>query len=390
MNVTKKNPCPICGKSDYCGWVNSQNGILISCHRVLDVPKDFVMDGIDGKRYVSIRTKNGCGIFEEEEQLIKARMDYYDYKKSPNKKFFNKNRGNPCLNSKKQNLEQFIAPDEMLNEVYSCVIEQISLNEKHKKNLNAEGWTEEMIENSGFYSVPDIKILKDIILELSLKYNLEGVPGFYKVKDKWNAKFIRGMVIPVYNIEGLIVRLRIKPDWSKKQIEEFNIAQKKAPKYLNFSSFKEGIIDGKVVNLLNSGTRSGSLVSYFFNEDDEFETVIITEGDKKAKAVNLLRKMPCVSLPGVSTYNKLFDEDNLSGVPDIVKLKSKGLKRAIICYDADKKNNKDVKKAEHELVKKLEEHEIEVYIGTWDIEDGKGIDDLLLCGKVPKLLKLKS
>ena len=33
MNFTKHNPCPICGKPDYCGWVKSRNGILIGCHR---------------------------------------------------------------------------------------------------------------------------------------------------------------------------------------------------------------------------------------------------------------------------------------------------------------------------------------------------------------------
>ena len=36
-NYTKKDPCPICGKDDWCGWsTNNKRGIkYVFCHRTM-------------------------------------------------------------------------------------------------------------------------------------------------------------------------------------------------------------------------------------------------------------------------------------------------------------------------------------------------------------------
>lgn len=384
MNFNKHHPCPICGKTEYCGWVPSQNGILVSCHFVLNTPRYVLVEGGDGRTYVSIDTRNNCGLFEEKTQFERAREDYikFKFKNLRKQEVFKIDRKNIHATSKNANLAQKIASNNVLNEIYVKFLSFMTLNDKHKEMLMKEKWSNEMICKSNFRSVPDMKTLRNIINILTENYNLEGVPGFYEKEGMWYAKIISGMIIPIYSLEGNIIRLKIKPDWTKEHIKQAEKNGNELPKYIMFSSYKEEIIDGKSYNLLKKGTRSGTHISYSFSENDSFKTVMVTEGEKKSRVVNILRKMPCISLPGVMTYSKL------SGKP-LEDLKEKGCETIIICYDADKNSNKYVKTAEEELIKLLLNNEFNVYVAEWNIEDGKGIDDLLLAGKKPILKKCK-
>ena len=75
-NYNKNNPCPICNGKDYCGWVRSRNGILVCCHRIIDLGKEEKVNGFDNHVYYHMYTKNGTGVYEEEEQFLTSRNNF--------------------------------------------------------------------------------------------------------------------------------------------------------------------------------------------------------------------------------------------------------------------------------------------------------------------------
>ena len=58
-------------------------------------------------------------------------------------------------------------------------------------------------------------------------------------------------------------------------------------------------------------------------------------------------------------------------------LKELGAKTALVAFDADCRTNHAVAGALARLVRDLVGHGFAVELETWDVKDGKGIDDLL-------------
>ena len=342
MNFNKNNPCPICGKPDYCGWVKSQNGILIGCHRNQNIKLNEKINGYDGNDYILVRIKNGVYVYEEENQLKNARLEFFLRTNNKTNKNLNleqfENRENPVTD---KNLYK-IADVKTLNQVYSEFLKFNPLKDKHKNKLKYEGWTEKMIENCGFYSSEDHKKEREkIVKHLAANFKLNNVPGFYIENGKWTYKLQPGMLIPVRDINKNIVRIMIRPDWNYYQLKKFKEENKKVNKYLSFSSFKD-TKENPMVNIKLEGAKATSEVGFYYEDNDKWDNIIITEGYKKAKAINSLIKMPVLALPGVSSYSKIFEDDhkNLCEI-----LKEKGTKTIFIAYDADVLTNIYVEKA---------------------------------------------
>ena len=117
-----------------------------------------------------------------------------------------------------------------------------------------------------------------------------------------------------------------------------------------------------------------------YNEQ-RFRTVIVTEGSKDAKIASEYLKRACVYLPGVDTYNAFLNSDLFN------ELKKRGLENVIIAYDADIIYKHQVKRAMEGFYEKLEEANVNVYYAKWNINEGKGIGDMLLNGFKPKIYK---
>ena len=150
-------------------------------------------------------------------------------------------------------------------------------------------------------------------------------------------------------------------------------------KYKNISSVAEKYVDGKLVNILKFGTRSGSPYSLYCSKGDNFKVVIGTEGEKKAMVANAIKKVPVVCIPGVSSYKVIFKKEQ-DGKSLIDTLLEKGMKTFILCYDADKEDNPAVLKAEQDFIKELKAYGVNVLIGYWTGKFNKGLDDILLMG----------
>lgn len=65
---TKQNPCPLCGKDHWCGWMPTEYGKLLFCHT--SVFSGTVM-GNDGRTYVRVSTsRSDVAMFEDKEILV--------------------------------------------------------------------------------------------------------------------------------------------------------------------------------------------------------------------------------------------------------------------------------------------------------------------------------
>lgn len=161
-------------------------------------------------------------------------------------------------------------------------------------------------------------------------------------------------------------------------------AGKASGKYKNFTSFAERHEGERIYNLYGTGTRSGSHVSIYHQDNASFQTVYVTEGEKKAIVASRLLHVPVISLPGTGTFSKLFDEDT-TGSSLIDTLVKKGMRLLVIAYDADKSENLKVLQAEQKAVCMFLEKGIKIAIGEWNPAFGKGLDDILVAGIRPSL-----
>ena len=261
--------------------------------------------------------------------------------------------------------------------------------------------------------------------------SLAGIPGFYQEEDgSWNIAGQEGIIFPCYNDEGKLVRLRIResfpeiqttfngvegsmkhaiskngedlwfftPKGSKdselvwgKQVQKISLKKDGCPKgkasgkYKNLASvYKVKDTDGNIKNAYLNGTKSGSHFSLYDKYTQDYSVVYITEGEKKAMVANMLLKVPVISLPGTGTFMKLFKPDE-EGEALIDKLLKKGLKLAIIAYDADKNENVRVLKAEQGAIAQFKQRSISIAIGEWNANFGKGLDDILVAGIMPSV-----
>ena len=305
MNYNRYNPCPICGSTDYCAYIKSQNGYLTTCHKLKKVvSKNEIIDGIDGKEYVFLYEKNGCYMFEDKEQYDRAKKAYregFKYKVEDSVDFKKKTENKAILEDKGF-YDELSVSHEHLNIVYRTVLKYCTLSNKHINMLKNEKWPDWLIKSSDYYTTPAY-VDKNKIIEELIKNNVsvEGVPGFFVKNGSWTFNMVNGMILPVYDINKNIIRLQIRPDWAKLQLKQFSERGEKPPKYLSFSS------KGKYY-----GSSSGA-VAGIHHKSSSFKTVIVTEGSKDARIASEYLNRPCVYLPGVDTYegflnSRLFDD----------------------------------------------------------------------------------
>ena len=276
---------------------------------------------------------------------------------------------------------------------------------------------------------------KNVVSRLVKQFgDLRGIPLFYMRSgeywdakpeaERWDIAFRNGGILfPCYDTQGRIYRLRVKDDLPVMEVkkgkhspykgkygaflrtfdkegkkmcyfypeegERFEVPfgdayGKVSGKYKNLSSFAEKQVNGKIVNAFKFGTRSGSPCSVYQRFTTRTDIVYLTEGEKKAMVCNRVKGATCVSLPGVNSYNLLFNPDVMGGKSIYDYLVEKGAKYFCLCYDADKEQNETVLAAEQAFANALYEHSkgtgIKIMISQWRSEYEKGLDDILLSG----------
>ena len=420
--------CPLCGKSDFCGLMVPGNdpGVEIWVCQRIHVGKigDVIMSS--GMEYVV------CGISKRgaEARMLEEKASYL--RRHPKARLSDGSCGNGASPDSSNQVRPFtiepaveVLPPDRLHEMYSYFLRLLPLEDSDRSYLHKEGFTDEMIARNMIRSIPEADGYRfankstyrsSAISRKSLGEamherfgDLSGLPGFYfDVRGFWTFCGLGGLVLPLFDIYGRIIRLRIRInrrwfDEKGKDItraeyirisEEQKAAGKKVTvselgKYMNFSSYKEDPkkLEKRIIgNMYSHGCQAGSNLGFYHPTTGSKEyaksVVFLTEGEKKAiVAAEHLGNM-VIDVPGVTQWNKLFEEND-KGVSPFDILKASGTAVFVIAYDADKAVNENVMRSQDGLLTALLDAGMTVALADWDMNVGKGLDDLLVNGGKP-------
>ncbi len=306
--------------------------------------------------------------------------------------------------------------DDVCDKVYRAFLSLCPIRNEHAKEwIETRKYSKDDIITVGLRSVPTPQESIHIIQQLISKgYPLERVPGFFQrfIPEGYNLPFPKellerdndnkgywvwmlsagsGYFIPVRNQKGQIVRLRVRRDQGN-------------PKYIWFSSSDNTTIETNKLKWKRNGASSGAPINVVppisqikiwevgtdLSELMRVNVVLGTEGEHKSIISAKKLEIPVTGAPGLGNFKDI-----------IPLLKEWETKKFIIAYDMDtlKLQDDSIKsqKKQKNLMDKLREFAmevmklgIEVLLWTWDIRDGKGLDDLLHQGKLPIEVNLRS
>lgn len=385
-NVSKSDPCPICGKPDWCSvqYVEG-NTKLHYCRRVLSCSN--VTSSINGMNYVFIKqTKDGSCMYKEESAYMESKKEW----EKANRR---NSRGNsraarpgcaPVQPSPVPQPATSVAPldSKSLDAIYRAFLKKLHLQKNHVRYLKHERWPDQLIlhsmmrsmppgGNSYYYGTGRELITKELLREFG---SLKGVPGFYEQSGgTWSFSGQSGLLIPLYDHNGNLYRLRLRLDHP-----EVDEAGKEKNKYHNFSSYYETSSDSvHFTNAFKNGCRSGSHAGLYTSlSRDDYTVCYITEGEKKSMYANYVLHAPVVSLPGVNSFGKVLEAMD-DGRNVLNFLAAKGCTTVVIAYDSDKYVNEAVLMYEQKLIELLYGYHFRIALAYWNPGFGKGLDDIL-------------
>lgn len=321
--VTKKRPCPICGKPTWCSFREDEG--LALCMR-------------ESAGSTSV-ARNGA--------YVHVLRPYFGYRV-------------PAVSApaigKRGSAEQKRADSDRLNAVYTYLLEEcLTLRPEHADHLlNERGLGDTVISAKLYASVPDEKELPEVCAAMAGRFGdgLRGVPGFYRNEDgKWWMPQRSGFFIPIRDALGRVVGLQSRSDGGR------------GSKYLWLSTNP---------NEYTSGTSSGT-PAHFSKPDLARRTgrAIIIEGALKGDIVSELEETATIAITGVQAFNPdTFGQELRQDIPQ--------LRETVIAFDADWKTNEQVNKGLLRLGESLEAARLKVKVREWDSSFGKGLDDALL------------
>jgi DNA primase len=306
IRVTRQKPCPICKRPDWCSV--DDDGSIIICMRV-------------SNGSVS-ETKNGG--------YLHVLRDHQ----------------HPFRHQQPQAKPNAITIGQR-HPVYSALLDMLPLSGKHADHLLLErGLSDFAIARNGYATWPtDEDRRRRICRELSARFNLEGIPGFYRQDGEWRmvGRLWAGFLIPSRDARGLITALSIRLD---------NPAD---GKYLWFSS--RGALS----------PQPHFVRPWRVNTDRE---AILTEGVLKSDIIADLLDCTVIGLPGTAAFSDDLGEQIRAELPNV--------ERIAIAYDADFQTKPQVLQQLTRLREVLLNSRFQIDRLTWPPEEGKGFDDYLL------------
>lgn len=241
------------------------------------------------------------------------------------------------------------------HEVYSALLERLTLSFDDLADLRRRGLNDMTIEGNGYRTLnPNAAAwaAKHLVERFGEEiYRL--VPGFTNersLKGDPRLMITRGLVVPVRNLQGQIIGVQVRV----------------------------GDADAKYKWLSSSFCRSGAPchVPVF---RAPVSVIRVTEGPLKADIAQYLdRSVMCLGVAGVTqAFEALKVLNELSSVSEVR-----------CCFDADIWDGKHEGAAE--LLRKFNTAVAEkwpVALELWDVNDAKGIDDLLVKGLKPRVIR---
>ena len=174
VRVNRRNPCPVCGRPDWC--LVSQDGKTAICARIeSDKPA-----GNKGAGWIHT--------LDNSTLLPPLPIPRPKVKQAPK------------------------APPDILDRTYHALLAELILSEAHHENLQQRGLTSEQIADLGYRTLP-LNRRRDLITRLQANgIRLAGVPGFYLAAGYWHLAGRPGIAIPVRDHKARIVGLQLRCD----------------------------------------------------------------------------------------------------------------------------------------------------------------------------------
>lgn len=213
---------------------------------------------------------------------------------------------------------------------------------------------------------------------------LKGVPGFYfnKHTQQWSyatlerdGRFFapKGIGIPIQNANkkftGIQIRKRFVGDGGNRYTWHTS-------KYFVGDDFDYGITPGTPVSVV-------------FPKEIKRKTLFITEGHFKAKRLADTFDCIAISVQGVSNFKGIEKE-----IKTLIHHQQLTFNHILIAYDADLAGKKEVLRQSKNLIEHLktelamELKQTNLLFVGWDIQFGKGIDDVIESGHQQKLSRI--
>lgn len=427
--VNKSRRCPICGKPDYCGFYPTQDGEIVLCKRDTETNRHEGRTGYDGRYYMCVGISRGDNRCFMEAVLLKKAMEQHG-----TNDFVPRMPEPPTYVDPVEQL-----PDLLLDKYYRAMMAHLTLENLHREYLHKEGWTDEMIAKYNIVSFPEKdfsrfryrkderlknpyrkRLAKMILEDLGNPADgLKGLPGAFQNGEDWTFTGPSGIIFWQYNAKHQIVGVRIRMDYTdvngqvlsdengkyymdkgdKWYLQPMKGVYRLLPdgtrsfrkdgsfkgKYRNFSSFhadEEEEKKNRIVNIYKNGVAAGNKLSFYSDSSrDDMYMAYITEGEKKGAFSNYVMRAPFIALPGVDSWKLLFKGG--SGERPVDILKKNGCHVIVVAFDADKATNAMVLSRERKTADALKNEGFILGVASWDINLGKGIDDLLAAGYKP-------
>ena len=245
---------------------------------------------------------------------------------------------------------------DLRHRVYSAVLTFLTLIATHLSDLRRRGLNDNQIQLRMYRSwSPDDRgrLISNLLTQFNLD-ELAQVPGFILNADG-NLSIVwisSGLLVPVRNANGLIVAMKIRRDDTSDGRGKF-------------MSLSGGV----------GGTSCGAPTHVPFGLRCPLDMVRITEGELKADIATDRGAVPTLGIAGVSSWRH--------SLPVLEALQTNAVRLA---FDADYATKTGVASNLASFAQELISCGYAVSIERWPIENGKGIDDLLVAGHRPELL----
>lgn len=249
---------------------------------------------------------------------------------------------------------------EVLDHAYRALLSVLVVSGEHREHLLSRGLSAAQVAALGYRTMPKAGRTHISARVTAATGEVAGVPGFYLYKEGvWCLAGPPGILVPVRDFEGRVHGAQIR-----------RTGEIEGPRYVWLSSQGDDRrlrVGGTPAKATYHVARAGSTPG----------RVWITEGPIKADISAMLLGETVIAVPGVNAWEG-------SGLLDALKQHS--VTEAIIAFDADLAANKWVARSAWKLYRALRRAGITTQFAAWSLEEGKGLDDLLVAGKKPKVL----